>query len=98
MMLVTVDSLPGKALEILGMVQGSMIQSVHFGKKPLVGGELSSCTQMMDQSREIATQRMIQRAQALGADAIVAIRYSSSVVMQGAAEVLVYGTAVKIIP
>lgn len=80
-----------------------MIQSVHFGKdfmnglRTLVGGELTSYTEMMNESRETATQRMVEMAQAMGADAIVNIRYSSSAVMQGAAEVMAYGTAVKFV-
>ena len=101
MLLVTIDHIPGRELEILGLVQGAMIQSVHFGKdfmnglKTLVGGELTSYTEMMNESRETATRRMVEQAQAMGADAIVNIRYSSSAVMQGAAEVMAYGTAVK---
>ncbi len=100
MILMTIED-PGKPFETLGLVRGSMIQSKHIGKdmaagfKTLVGGELKGYTEMMEESRETATQRMIQQAQLLGADAIVGVRYSSSSVMQGAAEVTAYGTAVK---
>lgn len=103
MLLVNTEQIPGRKLELLGLVEGSMIQSVHFGKdfmnglRTLVGGELTSYTEMMNESRETATQRMVEMAQAMGADAIVNIRYSSSAVMQGAAEVMAYGTAVKFV-
>ena len=103
MLLVNTEQIPGRKLELLGLVEGSMIQSVHFGKdfmnglRTLVGGELTSYTEMMNESRETATRRMVEMAQAMGADAIVNIRYSSSAVMQGAAEVMAYGTAVKFV-
>ena len=103
MLLVNTEQIPGRKLELLGLVEGSMIQSVHFGKdfmnglRTLVGGELTSYTEMMNQSRETATRRMVEKAQAMGADAIVNIRYASSAVMQGAAEVMAYGTAVKFV-
>ena len=80
-----------------------MIQTVHFGKdimnsfKTLVGGELTSYTEMMNEARAIATKRMCEDAEAMGADAVVNIRYASSAVMQGAAEVMAYGTAVKFV-
>lgn len=101
MILVNIDYIPGKELEALGMVKGSMIQSKHIGKdigsafKSIVGGELESYSQMINESRSIATQRMAKEAEALGADAVICIRYVSSTVIQGAAEVLAYGTAVK---
>ena len=101
MILVNTDYISGKELETIGLVKGSTIQSKNIGKdigqsfKTLVGGELRSYTKMMDEARQIATDRMIAEAEALGADGIVAIRYASSAVMQGAAEILVYGTAVK---
>ena len=102
MFFVTTDYIPGKKLEMLGLVKGSTIQSKHIGKdlgagfKSLVGGELKGYTQMMEEARSIATDRMIKDAEALGADAIVNVRYATSAIMQGAAEVIVYGTAVKI--
>lgn len=101
MILVNIDYIPGKELEVLGMVKGAMIQSKHIGKdigsafKSIVGGELEAYSQMINESRSIATQRMVKDAEALGADAVICVRYSSSTVIQGAAEVLAYGTAVK---
>ncbi|MBQ6825881.1 MAG: YbjQ family protein [Clostridia bacterium] len=103
MILVNTDYITGKELEMLGLVKGSTIQSKHLGKdiaqsfKTLVGGELKSYTEMMNEARALATKRMIAEAEAMGADAIVNIRYASSAVMQGAAEVIAYGTAVKFI-
>ena len=101
MLLVTTETVSGRELEMLGLVKGSTIQSKNIGRditqgfKTLVGGELKSYTDMMNEARSIATQRMVDEAQALGADAVVAVRYSSASVMQGAAEVIAYGTAVK---
>ena len=101
MILVNTDYISGKELETLQLVKGSTIQSKNIGKditqgfKTLVGGELKAYNQMMDEARALATKRMVQEAEELGVDAIVNIRYSSSAVMQGAAEVIVYGTAVK---
>ncbi len=103
MILVNTDYISGKNFEMIGLVRGTMIQSVHFGKdimnsfKPLVGGELTSYTEMMNEARAIATKRMCEDAEAMGADAVVNIRYASSAVMQGAAEVMAYGTAVKFV-
>ncbi len=100
MIIMTIEN-PGRPFETLGLVRGSMIQSKHIGKdmaaglKTLVGGELKGYTEMMEESREIATQRMIGQAKVLGADAVVCVRYTSSSVMQGAAEVTAYGTAIK---
>lgn len=101
MLLVTTETVSGRELEMLGLVKGSTIQSKNIGRditqgfKTLVGGELKSYTDMMNEARSIATKRMVDEAQALGADAVVAVRYSSASVMQGAAEVMAYGTAVK---
>ena len=101
MILVNTDYINGKELEMLGLVQGSTIQSKNIGRditqsfKTLVGGELKAYTEMMNEARALATERMVANAQALGADAVVNIRYASSAVMQGAAEVIAYGTAVK---
>jgi uncharacterized protein YbjQ (UPF0145 family) len=101
MILVNTDFITGKELETLTLVKGSTIQSKHLGKdisqsfKTLVGGELTAYNEMMNEARAIATKRMVAEAEALGADAIINIRYASSAVMQGAAEVIVYGTAVK---
>ena len=103
MILVNTDYIAGKNLEMLGMVKGSTIQSKNIGKditqsfKTIVGGELKSYTEMMDEARALATKRMVQEAEGMGADAIVNVRYSSAAVMQGAAEVMAYGTAVKFV-
>lgn len=101
MILTTTETISGKELETLGLVRGSTIQSKNIGKditqsfKTLVGGELGAYTDMMNQARALATKRMAAEAEQLGADAVVNIRYASSAVMQGAAEVMAYGTAVK---
>ena len=101
MLIVTTESIAGKELEVLGLVKGSTIQSKHLGSdisqsfKTLVGGELKSYTEMMNDARALATKRMVQEAEALGADAVVCVRYASAGVMQGAAEVMAYGTAVR---
>ncbi|MCI8936282.1 MAG: YbjQ family protein [Lachnospiraceae bacterium] len=101
MILVNTDYINGKELEMLGLVKGSTIQSKNIGRditqsfKTLVGGELKAYTDMMNEARDLATERMIAEAERLSADAIVNVRYASSAVMQGAAEVMAYGTAVK---
>ena len=103
MILVNTDYITGKELEMLGLVKGSTIQSKHIGKdiaqsfKTIVGGELKSYNDMMNEARALATKRMVAEAEGMGADAIVNIRYSSAAVMQGAAEVIAYGTAVKFV-
>ncbi|MBR6755375.1 MAG: YbjQ family protein [Peptococcaceae bacterium] len=103
MILVNTDYISGKELETLTLVKGSTIQSKHLGKditqglKTLVGGELNAYNDMMNEARALATKRMVEEAEALGADGIVNIRYASSAIMQGAAEVIVYGTAVKFV-
>ncbi len=103
MILVNTDYISGRKFEMIGLVKGSMIQSVHFGKdivnsfKTLVGGELTSYTEMMNEARAVATRRMSEEAEAIGADAVVNLRYTSSQVVQGAAEVMAYGTAVKFV-
>lgn len=100
MILMTVENID-KPYEVLGLVRGSMIQSKHIGKdmmagfKTIVGGELKGYTEMMEESREMALKRMVDQAVMLGADAVIAMRFTSSSVMQGAAEVTAYGTAVK---
>ena len=103
MILVNTDYISGRDFEMLGLVKGSTIQSKHIGKdimqslKTIVGGELKDYNIMMMEARELATKRMAQEAEALGADAIVNIRYASAEVMQGAAEVMAYGTAVRFV-
>ena len=90
-----------KEIEALGMVKGTVVQSKNFGKdfmagmKTLVGGEITGYTEMLNEARQIAVKRMVDEAEALGADAVINVRYGSSSVMQGAAEVIAYGTAVK---
>ena len=101
MIIVNTDYITGKNLDTLGLVKGSMIQSKHIGKdimaglKTLVGGELKGYADMLNEARAIATKRMVEEAEALKADAVVNVRYTTSAVMQGAAEILAYGTAVK---
>ena len=87
MLLITLNYVPGKEIEALGIVSGM---------KTLVGVELSAYTEMLNETRQIATKRMVDEAEVLGADAVINIRYGSASMMQGAAEVVVYGTAVKI--
>ena len=100
-MLTTTEHISGLEVETLGLVQGSTIQSKNIGKdishsfKTLVGGELRAYTEMMDEARALATQRMVKQAEDLGADAVVCVRYATASIMQGAAEVIAYGTAVK---
>ena len=101
MILTTTEHISGRELETLGLVRGSTIQSKNIGKditqsfKTLVGGELRAYTEMMDEARALATQRMVKQAEDLGADAVVCVRYATASIMQGAAEVIAYGTAVK---
>lgn len=101
MILVNTDYITGKELEMLGIVKGSTIQTKNVGRditqsfKTLVGGELKAYNDMMNDARALATKRMTEEAEAMGADAVVNVRYASSAIMQGAAEVIAYGTAVK---
>ena len=103
MKLYSIENVPGvKIEEVLGLVKGEVVQSKHLGKdllagfKTIVGGEIRGYTEMISEARGIATQRMIDEAKKLGANAIIGIRYGSSEVMEGSAEILAYGTAVKI--
>ncbi len=103
MILATINEIAGKEIvEVLGLVRGNTIRARHVGKdimaglKNLVGGEITDYTKMLAESREQAIDRMIEEARSLGADAIIGIRFTTSSVMQGAAELLAYGTAVKI--
>ena len=101
MILVTTEAIPGKDFEALGMVKGNTIQTKNVGRditqgfQHLVGGELKAYTEMMNEARALATKRMVEEAEALGADAVVCVRYASTEVMSGAAEIMAYGTAVK---
>ena len=103
MKLVTIDSIPGcEIVEVLGLVKGEIVQSKHIGRdfmagmKTIVGGEIKGYTEMIEDARKVATERMIEEASKLGADAIIGVRYGSSSVMTGASEIMVYGTAVKL--
>lgn len=102
MKLLSIDHIPGKEIEALDIVKGTVVHTKNIGRdfmavmKTLVGGELVGYTQMLNEARQIAVKRMVDEAEALGADAIVNVRYGTSSVMSGAAEVIAYGTAVKI--
>ena len=103
MKLVNIDYVPGYEIkEALGLVKGAVVQTKNIGRdfmagmKTIVGGEIASYTEMLTIARQIATKRMVDEAESLGADAVINIRYGSSAVMNGAAEVIVYGTAVKL--
>ena len=103
MMLTTIDVVPGKQYEVLGLVKGNMVQTKNFGKdigaglKSLLGRELKANSDMMNEARATATKRMVAEAEALGADAIICVSYTSASVMAGAAEILAFGTAVKFV-
>ena len=99
----TTSEIPGKkVVEILGVVKGNTIRARHVGRdiaagfKNLVGGEIKSYTEMTTQAREEAFNRMVNQAVELKADAVINIRFATSMIMQGAAEMLAYGTAVKL--
>lgn len=103
MIIVNTETIPGREItEVLGIAQGNIVQSKHIGRdimagfKTVVGGEIKGYTEMLTEAREIAVQRMVQEAERLNADAIINMRYTSSQVMQGSSELLVYGTAVKL--
>lgn len=103
MLLINTNEISGKkVVETLGLVKGSTIRAKHVGKdiaaafRHLVGGEMKEYAEMLTEARQIATSKMVDEAKNLGADAIINIRYSTSAIMQGAAEILVYGTAVKL--
>ena len=101
MKLISIDNYPGKEYEVLGLVKGTVVQTKNVGRdfmagmKTLVGGEIAGYTEMLIEARQIATKRMVDEAESLGADAIIGIKCGSSMVMQGAAEILAYGTAIK---
>ncbi len=103
MILSTTEKIPGyEVTEVLGVISANVITSKHLGRdlaavlKSLIGGELKGYTEMMTEARNEALERLIGEAEKMGADAIIGLRFSSSYVMSGAAEILVYGTAVKI--
>lgn len=101
MLLLNIDYIPGKEIEALGIVRGTVVQSKSFGKdfmagmKTLVGGEIEGYTALLNEARQLATKRMVDQAEEMGADAVVNIRYASASIMQSAAEITAYGTAVK---
>lgn len=101
MLITTCDVIPGKDVEVLGLVRGNVVTSKHLGRdvmagfKNLVGGEIKSYTDLMNEGRDIAEQRMVAEAQAMGANAIICARYAGSHVMEGTQEMLAYGTAVR---
>ena len=101
MIITTCDVIPGQQVEILGLVRGNVVTSKHIGRdimagfKNMVGGEIKSYTDMMNEGRNIAEQRMVEEAQRMGANAIICARYASASVMEGTQEMLAYGTAVR---
>jgi uncharacterized protein YbjQ (UPF0145 family) len=102
MMVATTDSLPGREIkEVLGVVFGSCVQMKHVGKdlramgRSVIGGEAKAYTELMEESRRTAMQRMLDEANKLGADAVIGMRYATAQTMQGAAELIAFGTAVK---
>ena len=101
MIIVNTDYISGKEIETIGLVKGSTIQTKHFGKdigaglKSIIGGELKGYTDMMNEARDIALERMIEDAKTMGAEGIVNVRFSTSNILDGAAEVMAYGTAVR---
>lgn len=103
MFISTLETIPGVTFRIVGIAQGATVQTKHIGRdimaglKNVLGGELKGYTEMMQESRQIATQRMCKMAAEMGADAVIGVRYTTSAVMPQAAEVLAYGTAVKFV-
>jgi len=101
MLLTTSESITDKNVQQLGIVTGNVVQAKHLGRdimagfKTLIGGELKGYTELLCEARAIATERMTAEAEKLGADAVVCLRYNSASVMDGACEVMAYGTAVK---
>ena len=103
MIVTTADIVPGQNVQILGLVRGNIVTSKNIGRdmmagmKGIVGGEIKSYTEMTNEARQVAEDRMVVEAQALGADAVVAMRFGSSSIVQGTTEMLAYGTAVKFV-
>ena len=101
MIITTCDLVPGQQVQILGLVSGNIVTSKHIGRdimagfKNVVGGEIQSYTDMMNEGRQIAEQRMVAAAEAMGANAIICMRFASASVLEGTQEMLAYGTAVK---
>lgn len=103
MIIVNTETIEGRRTQTLGMVTGNTVQSknafkdIGAGFRNLIGGEVVSYTKMLAEARDLAISRMISQAQQMGADAIVNVRFSSASIMDGAAEILAWGTAVKFI-
>lgn len=103
MILVNIDHIPGRDFEVLGLVDGSIVKArgpggdIMASLEAFSGGEIMEYTQMLSEARQAAVEKMMNTAESMGADAIINIRYSTSAVMQNAAEIVVYGTAVKFI-
>lgn len=101
MIVTTADVIPGQTVQVLGLVRGNIVTSKNIGRdlmagmKSIVGGEIVSYTQMTDEARQVAEDRMVTAAQNLGADAVVAMRFASDSIAEGTIEILAYGTAVK---
>jgi len=101
MLLLSINYVPDKEIDALGIVKGNVVRSKNVGRdfmagmKGLVGGELEGYTEMLNEARQIATKRMVDEAESLGADAVIKVEYASSAIVQGAAEIIAYGTAVK---
>lgn len=101
MIVTTADVIPGQAVQVLGLFRGNIVTSKNIGRdlmagmKSIVGGEIVSYTQMTDEARQVAEDRMVTAAQNLGADAVVAMRFASDSIAEGTIEILAYGTAVK---
>jgi len=103
MILATTERIEGREVaETLGLVRGNTIRARHIGRdlmaglRTLVGGEIKEYTAMLDQARDQAIERMVKQAESRGADAVIAIRFTTSQTMQAAAEILAYGTAVRL--
>lgn len=101
MLILTLNYVPGREIEALGIVKGNVVESKHIGKdimaglKTVVGGELHGYSDMLSEARAMATERMVREAEAMGADAVISVNYASASIMDGTAEILAYGTAVK---
>ena len=103
MVITTCDVIPGQQVQVLGLVRGNIVTSKNIGRdimagfKNIAGGEIKSYTDMMNEGRDIAEQRMVEEAKSMGANAIICARYASSSVLEGTQEMLAYGTAVKFV-